>query len=208
MRAFLPRPVVGPINENAWLGREDSNLRMVESKSTALPLGDAPTRDLRRAALAGGRTLKRGLPRRNCPARVFPFAATFPSRRKDLRPQAPPFAQMAATIPQIVAKASSAPLLPPSGASIRRAFALICAGCRSVAQSGSVPCSERGGRRFESYHSDHQIPETTDETGLKPGFFVMRLHQPGCARGRSRRAAAPPGLMCAFSGRTLSRGRL
>jgi hypothetical protein len=26
----------------AWLGREDSNLRMVESKSTALPLGDAP----------------------------------------------------------------------------------------------------------------------------------------------------------------------
>ena len=29
-------------NLNAWLGREDSNLRMVESKSTALPLGDAP----------------------------------------------------------------------------------------------------------------------------------------------------------------------
>jgi hypothetical protein len=29
--------------QNAWLGREDSNLRMVESKSTALPLGDAPT---------------------------------------------------------------------------------------------------------------------------------------------------------------------
>jgi hypothetical protein len=26
-----------------WLGREDSNLRMTESKSVALPLGDAPT---------------------------------------------------------------------------------------------------------------------------------------------------------------------
>lgn len=26
-----------------WLGREDSNLRMGESKSPALPLGDAPT---------------------------------------------------------------------------------------------------------------------------------------------------------------------
>jgi hypothetical protein len=25
-----------------WLGREDSNLRMAESKSAALPLGDAP----------------------------------------------------------------------------------------------------------------------------------------------------------------------
>ena len=32
----------------AWLGRQDSNLGMVESKSTALPLGDAP---------AGGRTI-------------------------------------------------------------------------------------------------------------------------------------------------------
>ena len=27
-----------------WLGREDSNLRMAESKSAALPLGDAPKR--------------------------------------------------------------------------------------------------------------------------------------------------------------------
>ncbi len=26
-----------------WLGREDSNLRMAESKSAALPLGDAPS---------------------------------------------------------------------------------------------------------------------------------------------------------------------
>ena len=30
------------MNKINWLGREDSNLRMVESKSTALPLGDAP----------------------------------------------------------------------------------------------------------------------------------------------------------------------
>ena len=27
----------------SWLGREDSNLRMAEPKSAALPLGDAPT---------------------------------------------------------------------------------------------------------------------------------------------------------------------
>ena len=27
---------------NHWLGREGSNLRMAESKSAALPLGDAP----------------------------------------------------------------------------------------------------------------------------------------------------------------------
>ena len=33
----IPKTWIGP-----WLGREDSNLRMVESKSTALPLGDAP----------------------------------------------------------------------------------------------------------------------------------------------------------------------
>ena len=35
-----------------WLGREDSNLRMVESKSTALPLGDAPIAVWKAAGLA------------------------------------------------------------------------------------------------------------------------------------------------------------
>ena len=30
------------INFRSELGRQDSNLRMAESKSTALPLGDAP----------------------------------------------------------------------------------------------------------------------------------------------------------------------
>ena len=30
--------------------------------------------------------------------------------------------------------------------------------CRSVAQPGSAPRSGRGGRRFESYHSDHVFP--------------------------------------------------
>src|ERR1019366_1995276 len=37
-----PRPKVWNPG-NAWLGREDSNLRMAESKSAALPLGDAPS---------------------------------------------------------------------------------------------------------------------------------------------------------------------
>src|SRR5262245_4507147 len=36
-----------------WLGREDSNLRMAESKSAALPLGYAPSRGSF-AAMAGG----------------------------------------------------------------------------------------------------------------------------------------------------------
>jgi hypothetical protein len=39
----------------SWLGREDSNLRMVESKSTALPLGDAPISCLE----SGGTSLPR-----------------------------------------------------------------------------------------------------------------------------------------------------
>jgi hypothetical protein len=33
---------IRPGDPTAWLGREDSNLRMAESKSAALPLGDAP----------------------------------------------------------------------------------------------------------------------------------------------------------------------
>jgi hypothetical protein len=31
------------VAKELWLGREDSNLRMTESKSVALPLGDAPS---------------------------------------------------------------------------------------------------------------------------------------------------------------------
>ena len=34
-----------PRSSDGWLGREDSNLRMPESKSGALPLGDAPIAD-------------------------------------------------------------------------------------------------------------------------------------------------------------------
>jgi hypothetical protein len=45
------------MSKTNWLGREDSNLRMVESKSTALPLGDAPM-----TFLEDGRTGPRGFP--------------------------------------------------------------------------------------------------------------------------------------------------
>lgn len=42
-RAFLRQvEAEPPTRPTAWLGREDSNLRMGESKSPALPLGDAP----------------------------------------------------------------------------------------------------------------------------------------------------------------------
>jgi hypothetical protein len=41
-RAFLIQRKKFSETRTAWLGREDSNLRMGESKSPALPLGDAP----------------------------------------------------------------------------------------------------------------------------------------------------------------------
>ena len=41
-RAFLIQRRIFSETRTAWLGREDSNLRMGESKSPALPLGDAP----------------------------------------------------------------------------------------------------------------------------------------------------------------------
>ncbi len=43
-----------------WLGREDSNLRMAESKSAALPLGDAPIR--RRRRTSGGKARRTIVP--------------------------------------------------------------------------------------------------------------------------------------------------
>jgi hypothetical protein len=46
-------------NEIMWLGRQDSNLGMAESKSAALPLGYAPTVPESRteAFVCGGRTI-------------------------------------------------------------------------------------------------------------------------------------------------------
>src|SRR5579863_3828367 len=44
---------------NAWLGREDSNLRMAESKSAALPLGDAPIAPSVRSGRRSGATIMR-----------------------------------------------------------------------------------------------------------------------------------------------------
>jgi hypothetical protein len=48
--AGLSASIEGIFSEprTAWLGREDSNLRMGESKSPALPLGDAPMTSLER----------------------------------------------------------------------------------------------------------------------------------------------------------------
>ena len=145
----------GQNDENAWLGREDSNLRMVESKSTALPLGDAPTPGLRQTALAGGRTIKRGWPSRNC------LSAFSRARGKDLgdqqvaRASTPTCSAHAGLNSRNLGRGARLPLLPPAGASIRPALRAEPRRCRSVAQSGSAPRSGRGGRRFESYHSDH-----------------------------------------------------
>jgi hypothetical protein len=53
------------------------------------------------------------------------------------------------------------PLRPLATAAIRPAFPMKYR-CRSVAQSGSAPRSGRGGRRFESYHSDHFLAKIKD----------------------------------------------
>ena len=60
------------------------------------------------------------------------------------------------------------PLLPPTGASIRPALCALPCRCRSVAQSGSAPRSGRGGRRFESYHSDQLKPRKPTLYRAKP----------------------------------------
>jgi hypothetical protein len=48
-------PLSPPNPKFNWLGREDSNLRMAESKSAALPLGYAPTRREAVSSLGGKR---------------------------------------------------------------------------------------------------------------------------------------------------------
>jgi hypothetical protein len=99
---FIPMPFVAaarsplavkakfPNSGNVWLGREDSNLRMAESKSAALPLGYAPTRREAVWALAeSGRTIVRAFPCRNGRRRDFAsrnLIATAALLRKSQRP--------------------------------------------------------------------------------------------------------------------------
>ena len=64
-RGFSHTGKYHPGDPTAWLGREDSNLRVAESKSAALPLGSAPTPLFSRAAARGGRTIMRGGTSRN-----------------------------------------------------------------------------------------------------------------------------------------------
>ncbi len=60
-----PIRVTPPGTGAAWLGREDSNLRMAESKSAALPLGYAPSFASSTGFARGGRTIMRGPTHRN-----------------------------------------------------------------------------------------------------------------------------------------------
>jgi hypothetical protein len=72
-----------PEPQTAWLGREDSNLRMVESKSTALPLGDAPI-----TCLESGGTIAARIPSGN--ARSIEGVEPFQQARTAIRPESAP----------------------------------------------------------------------------------------------------------------------
>ena len=78
----------------AWLGREDSNLRMGESKSPALPLGYAPTAtsapgnlhrtcSLRIACRKSGGTIAAPIPRCNASIEYFPGQGKPPSGNRE-----------------------------------------------------------------------------------------------------------------------------
>jgi hypothetical protein len=62
MGTIQQMPIPAGSLQNGWLGREGSNLRMPESKSGALPLGDAPTFLHRRAAHSSKMLRGRSIP--------------------------------------------------------------------------------------------------------------------------------------------------
>ena len=68
------------------MGRQDSNLRMAESKSTALPLGDAPIGRFARGATRTGRTIYRLRGRWATGARRRVLRSRFPGRRAGRTP--------------------------------------------------------------------------------------------------------------------------
>ena len=76
---FLSMPPRIKIHTGGWLGRQDSNLGMVESKSTALPLGYAPM--CRRIAAADGSNGRRTIAARPMPINAKQRSATLAYRR-------------------------------------------------------------------------------------------------------------------------------
>ena len=127
-----------------WLGRKGSNLRMLESKSSALPLGDAPT-------------VRGGTPGAD------PYKASRPHPQTGFESrQNPP--DSICCVP--VAGAGGHGY---KGASRREGvapFALV----RRVAQPGRALRSGRRGRRFESSLSDQFFPANTKlEVRQRPG---------------------------------------
>ncbi len=83
-------------------------------------------------------------------------------------------------------------LRPPAGVAIQPCTGAACARrCRSVAQPGSAPRSGRGGRRFESYHSD-QISRCPAED---PPSREFRSAIVGRARRAARESCRPDGRL-------------
>src|SRR5476649_1598863 len=113
-----------PGGGGGWLGRKGSNLRMLESKSSALPLGDAP-------AGCGG----------SAPG-ADPYKAS----------RAGPQTGQIAALPRLWGPVAGAGVYRYNGASRGEGCSLALV--RRVAQPGRALRSGRRGRRFESSLSD------------------------------------------------------
>ena len=135
-RDYWGRPKQPGRDRTGWLGRKGSNLRMLESKSSALPLGDAPI-----VSAVPGRPMTGG---------ESPGADPYKASR------AGPQTIQNAAGPRLCAplyrrlrgRGGMAIRAPPEARGVP--FALV----RRVAQPGRALRSGRRGRRFESSLSD------------------------------------------------------
>ena len=176
------------------MGRQDSNLRMAESKSAALPLGDAPTVRSARTRFTGPRFLYR-LRRGRATGRPAGCVGSGDgiAGRAERRPAGS--ARRGREV-RSTAQSRGSPrsarrqrrFRPQHGATTEKracegeARSLYSASrSRSVAQSGSAPRSGRGGRRFKSCHSDHPH---------QPGPDGHRRNDPDSPPHRSKAATA------------------
>ena len=143
-RGFSSTPRKVCVDGYGWLGRQDSNLGMAESKSAALPLGDAP--------MAWDVTSKG----QDC----NPIARRGPSTEPLI------FARrvrsLAVALPKNAGYKHAVcpyPVMADERQWFSRQWLSSCVESRSVAQPGRALRSGRRGRRFKSCHSDHSFKQ-------------------------------------------------
>ena len=181
--------------KSVWLGREGSNLRMTESKSVALPLGDAPTwrRD---RSVSGPRKARTAIPTQDHPPKP-----TSPHERLSAQPALPPSGKRnnpKQVAPDPLMRASRHPAVPASvsstspitGISARAGASRSFRACRSATARLSTSRQALAGNTAAGENPADRDRNTAGVDTATPGL-ISTIPTPGTAGTGTSRSPMP-----------------